>query len=159
MKKIMLGLLILLIPVACTFGIGLLPSLTIKIVGQTTLTVLFGYFILEIAYELGDFISFCHKTTKEFERKKIVMNKEELEQKIKSSLPENWEFDRIFDDCDEKYAASFRVKCPIEDRMGDSKLYHEKIDQICQAVNAIHDGGGWAIGGSKYDNFFYVKKD
>lgn len=87
------------------------------------------------------------------------INKEELEQKIKSALPENWEFDKIFNDCDTKYAASFRVKCPIEDRMGNTKLYHEKVDQICQATNSIHDGGGWAIGGSKYDNFFYVKRD
>lgn len=88
-----------------------------------------------------------------------ITNNEELEQKIKAALPENWEFDCIYDNCNAKYAACFRVKCPIEDRMGDSKLYHEKVDQICQAVNAIHDGGGWAIGASKYDNFFYVKRD
>ena len=87
------------------------------------------------------------------------MNNKELEQKIKAVLPENWEFDRIFDACSAKYAAGFLVKCPIEDRMGDVKLYHEKIDQICQATDSIHNGGGWAIGGSKYDNYFYVKKD
>lgn len=84
------------------------------------------------------------------------MNNEELEQKIKAALPENWEFDRVFDNYD---ATCFRVKCPIEDRMGDVRLYHKKVDQICQATNSIHDGGGWAIGGSKYDNFFYVKRD
>ena len=68
------------------------------------------------------------------------INNEELKQKIKLALPENWEFDCIFDDCDSKYAVSFRVKCPIEDRMGDTKLYHKKVNQICQATNSIHDG-------------------
>lgn len=88
-----------------------------------------------------------------------IANNEELEQKIKAALPENWEFDRISDACDAKYAPGFRVKCPVEDRMGDAESYHAKVDQICRATNSICDGGGWAIGGSKYDIFFYVRSD
>ena len=87
------------------------------------------------------------------------MTNEELEQKIKAALPENWKFDRLFTPGGDKWACGFRVKCPINDRMGDNKAFRAKIDTICQATNAVYDGGGWAVGGDVYDNFFYVKKE
>ncbi len=87
------------------------------------------------------------------------MNKKELERKIKAVLPKNWKLENISESTSEKWAGSFRVTCPIEDRMGDMGLYRQNIDRICNAVNSFHDGGGWAVGGNTYDNFFYIKKD
>lgn len=86
------------------------------------------------------------------------MDKEELEKKIKAALPDKWEFSRMYETTNDRYDWSFMVTCPISDRMGDPEKYRAKVDKICIATGSIHDGGGWAIGGNLYDNFFYHVK-
>jgi len=85
------------------------------------------------------------------------MHDEELKQKIESILPEGWKFKDFLDSPDIKYAGGFRVTCPLDDRLG--KTYREKINAICEGVDAICDGGGWSRGSDIYTNYFYLKKE
>lgn len=84
------------------------------------------------------------------------MHNEELRQKIESILPEGWKF-KDFLDSPIKYNGGFGVTCPLNDRLG--KTYREKINAICEAMNAICDGGGWGRGSDIYTNYFYLKKE
>lgn len=87
------------------------------------------------------------------------MDKLELSTRIKKVLPKNWVLTRITEPRNtDKWDWDFTIKCPISDRMGNPDEYRNKIDKICKAANALHDGGGWSVGGDVYDNFFYVYK-
>lgn len=92
-----------------------------------------------------------------------MISKQELEQKIKASLPQNWEFSHLKEyDNDDKWLYLFVVQCPIEEvpvLFENHDDFLDKINQIKKDTNSSYDGGGWSVGKTKYDNYFYILKN
>lgn len=81
------------------------------------------------------------------------MDKLKIMRKLDEILPDKWRISEM----DEKWDL-VRVVCPIGERYG-GKDFEKTISRIEKAINADYDGGIDLIGGTEYDNYFYLKKE
>lgn len=81
------------------------------------------------------------------------MDKLKIMRKLDEILPDKWRISEMDEKCD-----LVKVVCPIGERYG-GKDFEKTISMIEKAINANYDGGGAMIGGSEYDNYFYLKRE
>lgn len=81
------------------------------------------------------------------------MDKLKIMKKLDEILPDKWRISEMDEKCD-----LVKVVCPIGERYG-GKGFEKTISRIEKAINADYDGGGAMIGGSEYDNYFYLKRE
>lgn len=81
------------------------------------------------------------------------MKELEIMKKLHEMLPDSWHISEIVEE-----SGLVKVVCPINERYG-VKDFEKTISRIEKAINADYDGGGATVGGSEYDNYFYLKRE